>query len=89
MRDSGKIIMHSIINKTELCGTCAFWVGSRKIKPDGQIIFHPYSKGVCDGGGFSYATMSAMAACDHWVLWSLIDTSEDFPTEVRETPAST
>jgi hypothetical protein len=79
--DRSKIIMPSLSNKSKLCGTCAFWTGSRKIKPEGQIELHPYSKGVCDGGGFSHAEMSAMATCDHWESWSLMDTSKNFQTE--------
>jgi hypothetical protein len=82
--DRSKIIMPSFLNKTKLCGTCAFWKGSRKIKPDGQIIYHPYSKGVCDGGGFGYASMSAMATCDHWKLWSWMDSAKDSSPDAHE-----
>ena len=65
--------MTSLSNESKICSTCAFWAGSRKIKPSGQIEIHPYSKGDCNGGGFSYAAMSAMATCDQWELWDLMN----------------
>jgi hypothetical protein len=83
--DKTKIVIPSFSNESKLCGTCAFWTGSRKIKPSGQIELHPYSKGVCDGGGFSHAEMNAMATCDHWELWSLIELHEDSPTKAVKT----
>ena len=67
--------MTSLANESKLCSICAFWVGSRKIKPGGQIEIHPYSKSGCDGGGFSHAAMSAMATCDQRELWSLMNMS--------------
>jgi hypothetical protein len=75
--DKTKIVLPSLSNKSKLCGTCSFWTGSRKIKSAGQIELHPYSKGVCDSGGFSHAEMSAMATCNHWESWSLMDFSEE------------
>ena len=67
--------MTLVSNESKFCCTCAFWAGSRKINPSGQIEIHPYSKGECNGGGFSYAAMSAMATCDQWEPWSLINIS--------------
>ena len=46
-----------------------FLAGTRKIKPDGQVEIHPYSKGHCQGGGFRYAQMAALATCRQWQLW--------------------
>jgi hypothetical protein len=66
--DRNRVMTPALSNKPKSCGTCAFWTGSRKIKPNGQIEYHPYSKGVCDGGGFRNVAMSAMATCDHWEL---------------------
>jgi hypothetical protein len=73
IEDKNRIIMTSLSIESKLCSTCAFWAGSRKIKPSGQIEIHPYSKGDCNGGGFSHAAMSAMATCDQWELWSLMN----------------
>jgi hypothetical protein len=70
IEDKHRIITTSLSNKSKLCSTCAFWAGSRKVKPSGKIEIHPYSKGECEGGGFSYVAMSAMATCDKWELWS-------------------
>lgn len=35
---------------SKLCSTWVFWAGTRKIKPDGRVEIHPYSKGHCRGG---------------------------------------
>jgi hypothetical protein len=86
--DGSKVIIPALAKKSQLCGTCAFWTGSRKIKPGGKIEYHPYSKGVCDGGGFSPAAMSAMATCGHWELWSLMDSSQTSPAKGHENPVS-
>lgn len=51
------------------CSTCAFWAGARKIKAAGVVEIHPYSKGCCQGGGFQYAVMAALASCSKWELW--------------------
>jgi hypothetical protein len=85
---SSHVIIPALSKKSKLCGTCAFWTGSRKIKPGGKIEYHPYSKGVCDGGGFSSAAMSAMATCGHWELWSLMDSSQTSPAKGHENPVS-
>lgn len=53
----------------KLCSTCAFWAGARKLKADGFVTIHPYSKGHCRGGGFQYAAMAALATCRKWQLW--------------------
>ena len=70
----GRRHMTSFSKAAKLCSTCAFWAGSRKIKPDGYVEIHPYSKGSCKGGGFKYASMAAMATCNKWELWPLIST---------------
>lgn len=54
---------------SKLCSTCAFWAGARKVNPKGGVESHPYSKGRCQGGGFQYASMSALASCSRWQLW--------------------
>lgn len=82
--DRSKVIIPALSKKSKLCGTCAFWTGSRKIKPSGKIEYHPYSKGVCNGGGFSHVAMSAMATCGHWELWSLMDSSQTSPPKGHE-----
>ena len=74
IEDTIGIIMTSLSGESKLCSTCAFWAGSRKFKPGGKIQIHPYSKGDCEGGGFSYAAISAMATCDRWELWSPMNT---------------
>jgi hypothetical protein len=74
IEDNSGIIMTSLSGESKLCSTCAFWEGSRKIKPGGKIQIHPYSKGDCEGGGFSHAAISAMATCDQWELWSPMNT---------------
>ena len=71
--EKNKINLTKLPNDSRLCSTCAFWQGSRKIKPSGQIEVHPYSKGDCHGGGFSYAAMSALATCDQWELWAFMN----------------
>jgi hypothetical protein len=68
LEDKNRIIMTSLSNESKFCSTCVFWAGSRKIKPSGPIEIHHYSKGECNGGGFSYAAMSVMATCDQWEL---------------------
>ena len=55
--------MTALFSTSKLCSTCAFWAGTRKVKPDGQVEIHPYFKGYCQGGGFSYALMVALATC--------------------------
>jgi hypothetical protein len=54
---------------SKFCSTCAFWAGARKLKAEGGVEFHPYSKGPCQGGGYPYALMAAMATCQKWQLW--------------------
>lgn len=61
--------MTSLATTSKLCSTCAFWAGSRQVKPDGRVQIHPYSKGSCQGGGFQYAVMAALATCKKWQLW--------------------
>jgi hypothetical protein len=61
--------MTTLSRASKLCSTCAFWCGSRKVKADGSVEFHPYSKGHCHGGGFQYALMAALATCKKWQLW--------------------
>ncbi len=67
-----EILLAHLSNACKLCSTCAFWTGSRKIKSDGQVKVHPYSKGRCQGGGFQHAAMAAMATCDSWQIWPLM-----------------
>lgn len=54
---------------SRLCSTCSFWAGTRKLRPGGRVEIHPYSKGHCQGGGFQYAPMAALATCPQWQLW--------------------
>ncbi len=61
--------MTTLSRASKLCSTCAFWAGTRKIKPDGQVEIHPYSKGRCQGGGCSVAKMAALATCRQWQIW--------------------
>ncbi len=73
--------MTSLSRASKLCSTCVFWAGTRKIKPDGQVEIHPYSKGHCQGGGFQYASMAAMASCPQWQLWPA-DAPDSAPNRV-------
>lgn len=53
----------------EVCGTCAFWAGSRDFKTSGYLEVHPYSKGGCQGERFRFLAMAALATCEHWKGW--------------------
>jgi hypothetical protein len=61
--------MTSLSRASRFCSTCVYWGGSRQVKPGGQVEIHPYSKGHCQGGGFRYALMAALATCGQWELW--------------------
>ena len=61
--------MTSLSVASKFCSTCACWAGTRKLKAEGCVEFHPYSKGPCQGGGFQYALMAALATCQKWQLW--------------------
>ncbi len=56
----------------KLCSTCKFWGGSREIMPGGYIEIHPYSKGECQGDGFRYMEMAALACCNSWEPCSVL-----------------
>jgi hypothetical protein len=64
--------MTSLSVASKFCSTCACWAGTRKLKPGGCVEFHPYSKGSCQGGGFQYALMAALATCKKWQLWPAV-----------------
>lgn len=61
--------MTTLSTASKNCSTCVFWSGARKLRPGGSVEFHPYSKGHCQGGGFRYAQMAALATCRQWQLW--------------------
>jgi len=63
-------MMTALPGVSKLCSTCAFWTGTRQIKADGRVEIHPYSKGRCQGGGFQFALMAALATCRKWELWA-------------------
>jgi hypothetical protein len=50
----------------KVCSTCSFWAGARKLRADGNIEIHPYSKGECRGDTFRNLAMAALATCNQW-----------------------
>ena len=76
--------MTSLTMTSKLCSTCAFWAGSRQAKPDGRVEIHPYSKGHCQGGGFQYALMAALATCKKWQLWPAAAPDSGHPWVVND-----
>jgi hypothetical protein len=69
MKSKGANLLTSLSRASKLCSTCVYWAGARQIRGDGRVEIHPYSKGGCQGGGFQYALMAALATCQKWQLW--------------------
>jgi hypothetical protein len=69
MKSKPANVMTSLSRASRLCSTCAHWAGARHLSGDGRVEIHPYSKGSCQGGGFQYALMAALATCQKWQSW--------------------
>ncbi len=72
-RLGGGRILTAVPAAAKLCGTCAFWGGSREIARRGFIDIHPYSKGECRGHAGRHLQTAALTTCPDWQLWSDLD----------------
>jgi len=45
--------MTSLAMTSKLCSTCAFWAGSRKVKPDGRVESTPTPRATVRAAAFS------------------------------------
>lgn len=65
----------TVAGTTKLCSTCSRWGGPREAVSPYPAYFvrvEVYSKGLCMGGGFSYAETNYTALCHAWKKWEVL-----------------